>query len=458
MTFQWLIEPIDPDELCGLDLDEEYDEEYIDFLDDVEVRLPELYAKKILGGDSEQYVVFQPSSVKIKQERKAVDALLKRTRDLRLLVILAQWEILAGELGGFTDALEGIAAMLGAFGSDVHPTLDGGANNRKMALESLTKSDTVLQPLQHVALSGADDVTYRLYQVATQAMTARLGEEGADASRILNDLGSSQEVDETHALLARIAQALHQISTLCKADSDSPFTPKFDGLMRMVADIQGLIRSARADLQVWTASDAEPETEADAPASEGDEQSGDVAVASNTETPTVSAAPLSNVAAADAIASQPEARATLSAVESYLTRNEPSSAALLLVTQARLLIGRPLIEALETLLPGEANNAVIDFGTGTGFALNMDKLRGLAAEGLAAGGNAQAEEQPTPTPPTLAHRADVAAHLRAAEDFFRRNEPTSPIPMLLVRARSYLDKDFEAIVADLIPKQVNEGN
>lgn len=462
MAFDWLKEPIHPDEPCGLDLDDEYDDDYIDFLDDVETRLPELYAKKVMGGEKgekSQYVVFKASSVKIKQERKAVEDLLKRTRDLRLLVILAQWEILAGELEGFADAVEGIAIMLESFGDQMHPAPGGEPNNRKLSLESLTKSDTVIQPLQHVSLTGADDMTYRLYQVGTQAVTARSGEEGADASRILADLGSVAEVEETHAHLSRIAMALHKITTLAKKDPTAPFTPKFDALVRAVADIQGLIRSGRADLQVWMPDDAQDlDGEPDDDIEDGDVPADADAQTARSEASGVTASSVSNVAAAGSITSQPEARVTLRAVENYLARFEPSSASLLLVTQSRLLIGRPLIEALETLLPGEANKAVIDFGPGTGFALSMDKLRSLAAEGLGAVNAADDSSQPEPTPPALENRSDVAAQLRAVEDFFRRNEPTSPIPLLLVRARVYLDKDFEAIVADLIPKQVKEEN
>ncbi|MEP3944618.1 type VI secretion system ImpA family N-terminal domain-containing protein [Ascidiaceihabitans sp.] len=462
MSFEWLTQPIHPDEPCGLDLDLEGDDDYIDYLDDVDIRLPSIYAKKVFGGEkgeTAQFEVFQPSSVKIKQERKAVEDLLQNTRDIRLLVYLAQWEILAGELEGFMEAVEAIAALIEAFGPDVHPALTADPNDRKLALEALTKSDTVLQPMQHVSLTGADDVTYRLYQVATQAVTARGGEESADAGRIMSDIGSASEVEETHAFLTRTAVALHKIMVLSKKAPEGAFTPKLEGLFRIIADIQGLIRSGRADLQVWSAEDAGDMDDSadDTIADEDAGAAGDDTAAGNAPT-TTKATSVADAPAAGAITTQPEARVTLRAIETYLARFEPSSAALLLVTQSRLLIGRPLIEALETLLPGEANKAVIDFGPGTGFALNMDKLRTLASEGLSAVSTADDPSQPDPTPPVLNNRADVAAQLRAVEDFFRRNEPTSPVPLLLVRARVYLDKDFEAIVADLIPKQVSAGD
>ena len=54
-------------------------------------------------------------------------------------------------------------------------------------------------------------------------------------------------------------------------------------------------------------------------------------------------------------------------------------------------------------------------------------------------------------PPRISTRAEVAAWMRAVEIWYRQNEPTSPIPLLLVRGRSWLDKDFESILAELLP-------
>jgi len=53
-------------------------------------------------------------------------------------------------------------------------------------------------------------------------------------------------------------------------------------------------------------------------------------------------------------------------------------------------------------------------------------------------------------------RADVAGHLSALEEFYRAREPASPIPVLLFRARTYLEKDFSSIVTEIIPAQVDE--
>jgi type VI secretion system protein ImpA len=40
-----------------------------------------------------------------------------------------------------------------------------------------------------------------------------------------------------------------------------------------------------------------------------------------------------------------------------------------------------------------------------------------------------------------------------AEAFFKGTEPSSPIPMLLARARSYIARDFSSILTEILPKQ-----
>ena len=59
------------------------------------------------------------------------------------------------------------------------------------------------------------------------------------------------------------------------------------------------------------------------------------------------------------IKSQAEAAAALLAVETYFAAHEPSSPALILVHQARALVGKPLTHSLEILLPEAAPRAII---------------------------------------------------------------------------------------------------
>jgi len=124
----------------------------------------------------------------------------------------------------------------------------------------------------------------------------------------------------------------------------------------------------------------------------------------------------------------------------------------LLVTQARQLVGRPLVEALEALLPADASKAVIDLGSATGFRLTMDRMKALTGAGYDASITGPGlAARPDPLPPRIASRSELAAHMRAVELWYRQNEPASPIPLLLSRGRNWLDKDFESILAELLP-------
>ena len=48
-------------------------------------------------------------------------------------------------------------------------------------------------------------------------------------------------------------------------------------------------------------------------------------------------------------------------------------------------------------------------------------------------------------------RQDAIRALDAVADFFRRNEPSSPIPLFVERAKRLVSKDFLEVLADIAP-------
>ena len=52
----------------------------------------------------------------------------------------------------------------------------------------------------------------------------------------------------------------------------------------------------------------------------------------------------------------------------------------------------------------------------------------------------------------LATRADVIAALDRLCDYYARHEPSSPVPLLLHRARGLVDKSFVDLLKDLAPE------
>jgi type VI secretion system protein ImpA len=47
--------------------------------------------------------------------------------------------------------------------------------------------------------------------------------------------------------------------------------------------------------------------------------------------------------------------------------------------------------------------------------------------------------------------------LDAVADFFRRTEPSSPIPLFLARAKRLVSKDFLEVLADIAPEAVAQA-
>jgi type VI secretion system protein ImpA len=80
------------------------------------------------------------------------------------------------------------------------------------------------------------------------------------------------------------------------------------------------------------------------------------------------------------------------------------------------------------------------------------------AESAAAG--EQSASSPTRVaqhdPTHIASREDVVRVLDALCDYYRRNEPSSPVPLLLQRARRLATKDFLDIMRDLVPEAMDK--
>ncbi len=448
MSLDWLAEPVSDDAPCGPDLEASDDAAFVDYYYEAESRMPERFFVPGIKAPDDEFtpgVTFDPKSIPHAAEKKTITALLKRSRDLRLLSLLSRMMILAGRLPDFADAVEGIAILLESYPNEVHPT-DG--SDRRSAIDELGSSVVVGLPLQHVNLAGAGEVTFRRYTVANGQAEPREGELGLNSGTMLSEIGAPgnrQAVEASHAALSKAADALTRIKSACLL-LDNPFTPSLSNTLGIIADIQGLIHSGRSDLTPWSADgSAAPAAEAaDEPAADTP-QTDDAPTAAAPAAP--SAAPTS--VAPTSVPNRAAALQILTTVESYLATHEPAAPSLLLVTQARLLVGKPLVEAIETLMPEMANQTKMTFGSDNGFVLYMDRLKMLAGEG-ASQASAAAESDPGPVP-EIANRAGVAPLISSVEDYFRAREPASPIPVLLFKARTYLDKDFAAIVADLLP-------
>lgn len=448
MGLKWITDPVDGDDVCGPDLDESDDEDFLDYYYDALNRLPEEYIKRGVQrsnaeGDREDDEIFKADTFVINDENKTIDGLLKRSRDLRLLVLKFKFECLAGRLVKASDVVCDLADLLEAHGAAVHPL---ATSDRREALNDLAGPQalhTVILPLQFAGLVGSTEVTLRKLQLAEGGKTAFSFEEETSLDMLQTSLGQPsqrKQVDAAHEAAVKITQALGRISIVCKSQETGAFTPEFSELSTLLTEIRAAITAARPDLR---GSDADIE-QTDSSTGEADTASDGGGDAAKVQAGAAAAAP---VEPTGFVTSHGAAAKALMGCEAYFHANEPSSAAVLLITQARLLIGKPLIETLETLLPEQAGRTVIEFGPQTGFQINIDRLRTLSSQEASAPNMDEGDEV------SVNSGAEAAGIIREVERFFHLKEKSSAVPVLLRRARSYLDKDFQALVDELLPEK-----
>jgi type VI secretion system protein ImpA len=113
--------------------------------------------------------------------------------------------------------------------------------------------------------------------------------------------------------------------------------------------------------------------------------------------------------------------------------------------------------------------------TGANFATTYETLKDLRASVLKfCSAPVEEEEAPaaaeeiseTPGAPTPARtrssgqiesREDVLKALDAIGEYYRRNEPTSPVPLVLKRAREWVNVDFLDLLSDIAPDALTEA-
>jgi len=434
MRTEDILKPLSADAPCGEDLLEADDADFVDYYFGVEDRLPTSYFNIAKG------TLFDSGSVDQKSETAQIDALLKRTRDLRLLGLEAKFQILSGKFKGFAEAVLAMAGLVDAYPQDVHPI---ASNDRRNALEELDTLVTIVMPLDYATLitdKRIGDVKYRPYGTGTGKIEPRAEEARGDSNAISGALGSSENakaVDQLYAQLLDIRAALKTMVTASQGRTDA-FMPRFPNLETKIGDILEMVLAARGDLGGGA-------TEAGTTDAAGD-ASADIGMVSG------QGATITINAAVGDVPDHKTAYRMLHAIEHYFSTTEPASLALVLVTQSRLLIGRPLVEALDALMENSAPYASITFGTDTGFAIPMARMRELSGQANIASteGWSELSEDDTPVAEILS-RDHAGMVLKQVEDFFRVREPASPIPILLFKARNMLSKDFHALVRELIP-------
>ncbi|MEM8812108.1 MAG: type VI secretion system ImpA family N-terminal domain-containing protein [Pseudomonadota bacterium] len=442
MRYGWLTDDTDDEPPCGPNL-EETDPEYFNYLLTAESLLPA------------SFFSFDRSTIDLRAETDQLAGYLKQCRDLRLLCLEAKFRILFGQTAEFLECLIGVDALLTAHWDAVYPRgEDGEYILRSGAVSTLEDLKTAILPLEYAPLvtdRRHGPITYRAQRVATGDIALREDETELDSGSILEALAKEDHNEATERLITLARDALAALTSIRSTFIDQAGyeqAPSFDGLSGTIQSILDLLQQARPDLATAEGGDGED----DETALDGDESDGGAASDTTVVTQFVT------VAGVD-LTNADQVRQALAAAGRYFAQREPSNPALILVHQAHNLVGKSFVDAMQVLVPGSVDYASLKVVPGKDLALSIDQMRNLSSDALSAHGDASYEdngEGGSGMSFAAQVRPEAVALIKAAEQFYRANEPSSPIPMLLAKARKYLSLDFEVILAEMIPERESE--
>ncbi|MGJ4860001.1 ImpA family type VI secretion system protein [Labrys sp. KB_33_2] len=412
---------ISADTPCGPDPDADADAQ--NFLSVAEGQLPASYRS------------FNRKSFESKQTLADLRTHLEKSRDLRYLILAAKYHILSDDLSGFVDAIAASNALLVAQWDHCHPTqAAGGAELRSAFLKSLDDLPTVVLPLQSATLINdkrLGAVSIRSVLVGEGKLPAREGETVIESSSIKDAFlrfEPLQQLVDLSASLETVLASLESLRQLFIDKAGHEAAPQFEQLPDLVRAIRAYVDGIVTTREPGLAPAAPTETE------------------SRPESADAAAPPPAPFAPSN-VASVKEASNALAAILTYYAGKEPSSPARLLLKQAHQLVGKSFVEVMKILAPGLVEKAKIQIGGTMPFALSFAQLSALAVEdGKPDETEAEARIY------TVATRGEATALMRQIEIFYNNIEPSSPIPMLIEKARTLVAKDFNALLMEISRK------
>lgn len=257
MKLSEMWEPASQEPPCGPDLELAEDPAFLDYYYEAEGRLPERYFTPGSTADNSEDRLFDPRSINLPAEEKTIMALLARSRDVRLVSLLARFQVLAGRLKEFSVSVGLMADLLSQWPDSVHPRMERGATERRSAVEALNSQPMVVMPLTHLPLLSDANISLRRYLVSAGNLPPRMSEEGlpgADLAATLRNPANQRALALAQEHLAALAAALHRLQNIPGLSVD------LGAVRGVVAEMQGMIAGARPELPAWTEDQAPPAT------------------------------------------------------------------------------------------------------------------------------------------------------------------------------------------------------
>ena len=417
--------PVSAESPCGPDLELAGDADFMNLLARVEGRLP-----------GESFFTFERESIDFDAEIAAIVHFLERTRDLRLLTLLAKLYVLNRDAAAFIDCIDLIATLVVEQWPGVHPVVvDGDATLRSAVLTTLDDPPSVILPLQYAPLvesRRAGTISYRSQMFAAGEAKKREKEEAPDAAAIEQALAEIElpALIGKRDAIRRLGAALDRIKLTWTANAGFDGAPSFERLKALTGRIAAFLDKAIV---------------------RRDPSAGGPPAPSAAPDDAVEAVPPPPAAAPrlpQTVVSAASARAALDAAAEYLEANEPSTPALLLVRQAGQLVGKGFLDVMRIMVPEAVAKAEILIGTDQPVALALERFDAFSPR-------SERSDEAAETVPCVAatSRAEAQALLVEVSSFYRAAEPTNPIPMLLDRARALMPLDFMSLLKEIAPKR-----
>lgn len=334
------LQDINPDNICGDDL--EYDPAFI------------ALEQAIIGKPEQQIgdTIQEAEPPDWREIKKSAEALLVRTRDLRILVYYLRSLVALEGLTGLSDGLKLIEALVSRLWKDLYPRLDPDDDNdpteRVNILMSLCDHETMLRQLQLVALVESKALgrfCFRDVMIATQKMTVSEGENAPKLGTIEAAVQDSDTValQNNLASIVTSTQCLNSLEDFVTQQVGINNAPNFDALRHLLKEFEHLF-------SIWLEScgvdDIEtPQTDIESPGE------------------TLSKPQASQKSISGAINNSQDVINALKLICDYYKKNEPSSPVPLLLERALRLVGKSFMDALKDIAPEGVSQANIIVGS-----------------------------------------------------------------------------------------------
>lgn len=336
--------PISDEQPCGPDLDMEFDMDFMNFVAEIDGRIPTAFFS------------FEPGSLDFAAYYERIGEILQRARDLRVLLPLAKLRILQSDIPAFAETLDGIHRLLKERWSDLHPQPDEFLELGMGQLATLDDMPNVVLPLQHAPLvrsRRAGAITLRKWQVAKGDVNPRDGEETLDAAAITGALadGDADELGRSKEALVLARDAVAGIRTVCIQEAGYDKAPVLERLPAAIDAALELIAIA-----------------AGGTAETGGEAAAEAAGAEHGSGAMVGKLP------AGAVATREQAVEALHVAARYFVLREPASPVPILLREAQTASTKTFYELVNDLVPDSAGSAFVSLGNEPWFEVYLSTL------------------------------------------------------------------------------------